>query len=262
MTVLPLAASSTVWSAEMRASEIQTRIDTAALYRLIEYFRWSDLTDGYVTSRAEDDPHHMFVYSHGERPGEVQASRLHKVSLPLGENLDQGTLEEPELAAIVTPANIFEARPDLNCVLHMHTKATSTFASLDCELLPVSQAGIMMHGKVGYDDFNEDVWGDDCNQAIANVFKDHQLMLMRNHGALIGGKTVMQAFRLAYYLDQACALQIEMLKTGQELVIPPAESAKEWQKGYWSNHMVSYDGSRDWSSLLRMLDRQDISYKA
>ncbi|MBU1375444.1 MAG: class II aldolase/adducin family protein [Alphaproteobacteria bacterium] len=242
------------------AEERRTRIETAALYRLVEYFRWSDLTDGYVVSRPTDDPDHMLVYSHGERPAEVRASRLHKVRVDGA--FRQGALDEPELASLVTPAHIFRARPDLNCVMHFHSKATIVFSSLDCELLPVSQGGVMLHGKISYDQFNEDVWGEECNNAIVEGFRDNQVMLMRNHGALVGGRTVLQAFRLAYYLDQACAVQIEMMQTGQEIIAPSAEYAREAQVGYWANHGVSYDGTRDWPSLMRMLDAIDPNYRA
>ena len=48
-------------------------------------------------------------------------------------------------------------------------------------------------------------------------------MILRNHGLLVGGTSIPEAFHMIYMLERACAAQIAALAGGRELVFPPEE---------------------------------------
>jgi ribulose-5-phosphate 4-epimerase/fuculose-1-phosphate aldolase len=79
-------------------------------------------------------------------------------------------------------------------------------------------------------------------------------MLLRNHGGITTGKTVCEAFIASYYLEKACQFQILAQSAGMPLAMP-------------SDKVIAASGSRfasderAWPSLLRMLDREDPSYR-
>lgn len=83
-----------------------------------------------------------------------------------------------------------------------------------------------------------------------------------NHGLLTLGETVSAAFTRLYYLEQACKVQLDVMQTGRPIKMPSPEvcehTARQWETGM--------DGLRDrelpeWPAYLRMLDRQDPSYR-
>jgi ribulose-5-phosphate 4-epimerase/fuculose-1-phosphate aldolase len=83
---------------------------------------------------------------------------------------------------------------------------------------------------------------------------DKRVMLLRNHGGITMGKTVCEAFIASYYLEKACQFQILAQSAGAKLTMP-------------ADDIIAGSGGRGgsderaWPSLLRMLDREDPSYR-
>ena len=87
------------------------------------------------------------------------------------------------------------------------------------------------------------------------------LLIMRNHGLLSAASTVAEAFYNLYTLENACKIQVDVLRTGGELSVPPQS---EWDelarlnippKNGASEHVTLF-----WEALLRMLDRNNVQY--
>lgn len=83
-------------------------------------------------------------------------------------------------------------------------------------------------------------------------------MILYNHGLLTAGSTIAEAFVLMYYLEKACEAQILAQSSGSQLVIIP-QSVCEKAAKQWKN--TGNRGQRDWSALLRWLEREDPAYK-
>ena len=89
-------------------------------------------------------------------------------------------------------------------------------------------------------------------------------MILRNHGLLVAGASVAEAFRLIFYLERACRLQLEVMQTGREVALPPAEvcehTAQQWEKGAAA---IMIDGvPREWPALKCMIAKRDPSFMA
>ena len=87
-------------------------------------------------------------------------------------------------------------------------------------------------------------------------------MILRNHGLLTAGRSIAEAFRLLYYLEQACQVRLDALQTGREINLPPEavreHTAQQWEGGAAG---IGTTNLREWPALLRMLDRRDPSYR-
>jgi hypothetical protein len=87
-------------------------------------------------------------------------------------------------------------------------------------------------------------------------------MMMQNHGLLAAGRTVAEAFYHSYTLENACKVQVDVMKSGATPVIPEPDVIQELNE--YGMPPPDHPGdfvTRSWEALIRMLDKQDASYK-
>ena len=85
-------------------------------------------------------------------------------------------------------------------------------------------------------------------------------MSLRNHGTLIVGEGVSQAFVYAFFLERACQMQIAAQAGGGELIVPPKEVRD--RVATQAANAFQAAGLMEWAGLLRTLDGEDPGYKA
>jgi ribulose-5-phosphate 4-epimerase/fuculose-1-phosphate aldolase len=99
----------------------------------------------------------------------------------------------------------------------------------------------------------------DERDRLTHSLGNRKVMILRNHGLLTAGRTIPEAFILAYYLEKSCEIQVLAQSTGSPLVIPSeAVCAKSAQQ---QDIDIEGLGSLQWGALLRLLDRDDPSYR-
>ena len=238
--------------------ELETRVAVAACYRLLVHYRLSNLTNGFVAARIPDEPDTCLVGQYGEFPEEVTASALVRMSIHDSRDVVVG--EDVAPAALPLFQSLLQSRPDVNCVIHTHTKATEVLSSLGCELLPMSHPALMLYKRTGYVDYafyhDEEFCG-----VMVEAFKGNVCLLMRNHGMMAVGHTPAATFFNTFNFDQACTIQLAAYHSGRDICCPKDTDkiselyVNEIEAGYAS------DGSLQWKGWLRMLDRKDPSYK-
>ena len=238
------------------ASEWQARCDTAATYRLQAKYRMTDLTGGFIGGRIPGNGHFL-VKPYDQFAEEARASDLVKVGLDrcvVGNRV-------PNDASVHTCAAIFDARPELNGVVHAHTRASAAVASLECGLQPVIQSAFLFYGRIGYADYDFDLDESTCHLML-EALGEHKAVLMRHHGLLTVGHTLAEAFYLAYFLNQACDVQLAAMWTGRDLHEFSPEECEHWVQKHQSSEIYAYDGAKEWEAWLRMLDREGQSYRS
>ncbi len=227
--------------------EHAVRCDLAAAYQLAEHFGWSDVIWNHITARVPG-AEHFLIKQHQQRYDEVTASSLVKLAL------DGRVIEGPEdinVTGFVIHSGLYRARPEVNCVLHTHTRAGLAVSCLKDGLIALCNDAMMFVDNVSYHDFeglSDDV--DECERLAASLGRRDALIL-RNHGLLTVGRTPAEAVMLMYYLDRACRVVLDVLQTGQPyLVVPPAVQAKsaEQYRQYWP-------GDSEWPALLRLVEK-------
>ena len=104
-----------------RVSEAEwaTRVDLAALYRLVALEGWDDMVFTHISARVPGPEHHFLINPFGVYFDEVTASSLVKVNLE-GEIV----MDSPygiNAAGYVIHSAIHGAREDALFVMHLHT---------------------------------------------------------------------------------------------------------------------------------------------
>ncbi|EPB76293.1 class II Aldolase and Adducin domain protein [Ancylostoma ceylanicum] len=143
----------------------------ASLYRLVDLFQWSQGIYNHITLRLPHDDNHILVNPFGLLYHEVTASSLVKVNLQ-GETVDPGTTKLGiNQNGFMLHSAIHSARPDVRCILHMHTAVVSAVASMKCGLLPLCQEAMVI-GPVAYHDYqgslNEEVDRDELVKSLGD----------------------------------------------------------------------------------------------
>jgi ribulose-5-phosphate 4-epimerase/fuculose-1-phosphate aldolase len=84
-------------------------------------------------------------------------------------------------------------------------------------------------------------------------------LMLRNHGLLVAGKSIADAFLAMYTFEASCQIQLSAQAGGELVQLNPAIIA-----GVAESMRVQTGGMGGafvWPSLIRKLDRSDDSYK-
>uniref|UniRef100_A0A8C7L9K2 Adducin 3 n=1 Tax=Oncorhynchus kisutch TaxID=8019 RepID=A0A8C7L9K2_ONCKI len=252
-----------VESASFTKGEKQCRCKLASVYRLVDLFSWAHFTSSYITVRVSKEQDHVLIIPQGLSFTEVTAGSLVKVNM-IGDVVDQGsTYLEVDHFGFSPHSAIYSMRPDIRCIIHIHTSATAAVSSMKCGILPISQEALVL-GDVAYfsyqgflDDQDEKV---EFQKALGPTAK---VLVLRNHGLVALGETIEEAFHYIYHSQQACEVQVSALRCSagvEDLVLLDRERLKPLTHGVAAAG-VTVDsevkwkvGEAEFESLMRMLD--------
>jgi ribulose-5-phosphate 4-epimerase/fuculose-1-phosphate aldolase len=247
-------------AARMSEAEWRTRLDLAACYRLVDLFGWSDLINTRITARVPGAHDHFLINRFGMLYDEITTSSLVKIDI---DGNDVEPSEHPvNRGGFAIPGTIHRARPDIACVIHTHTIAGCAVSMQKAGLLPLNQHALQVIGDVAYHDYEGTGRSDDERTRFLADFGDKHIMVLRNHGLIIIGRTIAEGFIATYRMERACAMQLAFQHSGAEsyplsdAVVRAgyARSSAGAARGYDPNTL-------DWPALLRKLERIDPSYK-
>lgn len=117
----------------------------------------------------------------------------------------------PPLAPPELPLHqaIYEARPDVNAIIHSHAPYCLVFGATDWELRPISHDGACFVGRAPrFTGTSNTVLDIDTGQAIATALGSAPAIFLRNHGSVVAGRSIREAAVLAQVLERACRIQI------------------------------------------------------
>ena len=239
--------------------EWDVRVDLAAAYQLAAVFRWTDLIYTHFSARVPgtDD---ILINPYGLMFDEITASNLVKIDMD-GNVLDDTTGMGVNHAGFVIHGCVHQARPEVNCVIHTHTRAGVGVSAQKCGLLPLSQHAMRVQAMVTYHDYEGIALDlDERTRMERSLGKTSKAMILRNHGLLTLGESVREAFELMYYLDCACQIQVDALAGGiDNALLMPESAARNAAEQFERPGRPST--VKDWPALLRMLDRKGIQYR-
>ncbi len=239
--------------------EWQVRVDLAAAYQLAHLFKWTDLIYTHFSARVPGSEDFL-INPYGLMFDEITASNLLRID-PKGKVLDDPLEFGYNEAGFVIHGCMHEARPEINCVIHTHTRAGVAVSAMKCGLLPISQHAQYVEQMVTYHDYEGIALNlDERSRMAKSLGKTSKAMILRNHGLLTLGQTVHEAWEMMYYLDCACQIQVDACAGGMENVLRMSDSAAKTaaaQFGRPDRPSVA----KSWAALLRLLERRNIDYK-
>src|SRR5262245_14713776 len=237
--------------------EWQMRVDLAAAYQLAHLYKWTDLIYTHFSARVPGTEDFL-INPYGMMFDEITASNLVKIGWK-GEIKDDPLGMGVNEAGFIIHSCMHEARHEINCVIHTHTRATVAVSAMKCGLLPISQHAMLIQSDVAYHDYEGVALYEEEKARMAKNLGKTKAMILRNHGVLALGETVREAFEVMYYLDCACQIQVDALAGGlhnvqlmsQEAAVSATKSLRR------ENRPATH---KDWPALLRMLERKGIKY--
>lgn len=237
--------------------EWQTRVDLAACYRLVANMGWGDLIYTHISARIPDTEDYI-VNAFGLTFEEVSASNLVKVNLD-GDILD-GSPYEINPAGFTIHSAVHAVRPDVQCVIHLHTKATIAVATLEGGLQPWSQFALFSLPSLSYHGYEGLAVNAEEKTRLQEDLGSTDHMLLHNHGGLTVGPTVGDAFMRFYDLQRACEIQMELMQTGKPVIaIPPAIVEGIYQQADIVHSGIT-GGQLAWPAMLRKVYKLDPTF--
>ena len=241
-------------------TELETRINLAACYRLMPLFGMSDLIYNHITSRIPCTDDELLINPYGYMYEEITASSLIKINLK-GEVLDNphGDSLGINEAGYVIHSAVHGARHDVGCVIHTHSRCGMAVSAMKCGLLPITQTS-MRFKNIAYHDYESVAINMDEQKRLVADLGEQDAMILRSHGLLVASPSIAEAFNAIYWLEMACRAQVDAMASGAELIIPPQEVVDLTHKLYQPNVRRPF-GLMEWPAMLRYLDRRDPSYR-
>ncbi len=129
-------------------------------------------------------------------------------------------------------AGIYRARPDVRAIVHAHPRWSTVLTMAGKPYLPVYAQGSLVHPVPVLDSPNS-INNRAMADRLAATLGDRPAALMKSHGAVTVGQTIVEAFVLAAYMEENAQRQFMAMQLGQPYVFDEEELALCRQK-LWS----------------------------
>ncbi|GAB1302533.1 Gamma-adducin [Apodemus speciosus] len=215
------------------------RCKLASLYRLADLFGWAHLANTYISV---------------------------KVNI-IGEVVGQGSTNlKIDHTGFSPHAAIYSTRPDVKCVIHIHTLATAAVSSMKCGILPISQESLIL-GDVAYYDYQGSLDEEEERIELQKVLGPScKVLVLRNHGVVALGETLEEAFHYIFNVQMACEIQVQAVAGAggvDNLLILDLQKFKAFTHGVamsggggvnMGSHQKWKIGEIEFEGLMRTLD--------
>lgn len=182
---------------------------------------------GHVSMRHPTNPEH-FLLSRSRSPELVDEKDIMEFTLdgkPVGDDRRPPYLER------FIHGGLYEARPDVNAVVHSHAEETLAFGLTEVPLKPVIHVASAMGPNVPVWDIAEK-FGDDTNLLVVNTDQGRDLAkrmgtnrvtLMRGHGFAAAAATIQEVVRMSVYLPVNARVLTAAMRLGPYKPLAPGE---------------------------------------
>lgn len=202
--------------------EANLRKQLAYLYRIFYHYDWCDLIVTHLSVRVTNEEA-LLILPFGLAFNEITPENLVKVDFN-GNIIDSPCGFEINKNGTTVHRAIYSNYPEINCILHTHSRYGVAVSNLDEELLILDQISMMFYKHVGYHNFDTLFINDNEQNQLIRDMKDKYCMILKNHGLISVGRTIIEAFWFHYYLELTCKLHILTRSSGSSLKAPSKEA--------------------------------------
>lgn len=241
------------------ANEWHARCQLAALYRLIAYYRMTDLIDTHISLRLEDEAEHFLINQYGVTFDKMTASDLVKIDHEGNIVSDDDRDKAVNVAGFVIHSALHAASPQINCVIHTHTADGIAVSAQKNGLLPISQHALKFYNQVSYHDYEGVALSTEERGRLVADMGQNRVMILRNHGLLATGDSIHRAFHEIYFLERACQAQIKALSGGVELNYP-SQAVCQRTAEQFNSPMAEPIILNAWHAALSLIEDQRDDY--
>ncbi len=239
--------------------ERAARLELAACYRVFDMLGWSEMIYNHITVKVPGEDGAFLINPFGLHFSEITASSLVKIDID-GNTLD-GSAWPVNRAGFVQHALFHRHLPDAHCIMHTHTTAGMAVSSLEGGLQPINFYACGFTGQIAYHDFEGVTVRDEEGERLLANLGERRAMLLRNHGILVMGRTLPEAFIRHWSLQRACEIQLATLSMGRPLTVPD-EVVAVHQRDLHMARAPGGPGAADFAAMVRLVDRRDTGWRA
>ncbi len=170
----------------------------------------------------------------------------------------EGTGRAPT-SGIAIHTRIHLLHPRARVVLHLHAPYSTTITAVrGGRVEMVHQNSARFFGEIAYDDhFNGIADAMTEGERMAQAMGDKRILFLANHGVVVVGDTVAQAFDDFYYLERACQVQVLGWQTDMRLNVMPEEIARATHD---QHAQLSINADLHMEEIRRIFDEEEPAY--
>ena len=237
----------------------QAKVQLAAAHRLAVLDELDEGIDNHFTVTVPGRSGQYLILPFGLHWSEARASDM-IVFDETGKTLEGEGVVELSAQCIHAPIHRITGA---KVVLHTHqTWALALNMLKDNRLLPANQTAAFFHGHIAYDDHycgTADFLSE--GERLAAVMGDKYIVFMKNHGVLVTGDTIAQAYRSLYKLERVCRTQVLAMGAGRPLEVLSEEIVANVQLPPVNDRHSRAERERLYfEAMMRVLDRELPGY--
>jgi len=136
---------------------------------------------------------------------------------------------KPEATAFFIHARLHMRLPRARAAFHTHMPYATALSMVEGDpLVFAGQSSLKFYGRTAVDtDYNGLALDESEGDRIAGTMGDADIVFMKNHGVLVVGPTIAEAWDDLYYLERAAEAQVKAMSTGRALLLIPEDVAKK-----------------------------------
>jgi ribulose-5-phosphate 4-epimerase/fuculose-1-phosphate aldolase len=236
--------------------ERQLRVDLCAAFRIAARLDWHESVANHFSLAASADGRYFLINPLWRHFSRIRASDLLLVDAQAS---DMSALPPLDPTAWAIHGTMHACLPQARCVLHVHPPhATALSCLADPEIKPIDQTSARFYQRVAID---TEFGGMADNAAeglrLARALGDKRVLMMRNHGVLVVGDTVAEAFDALYHLERACRTLLLAYSTREKLSVLPSDVAEKTARS-WADGGAFAKAHFD--EMKKLLDAEDPTY--
>ena len=226
----------------------QKRVDLAAAFQWTARLNMHEAVANHFSLIVNEKEKTFLINPNQKHFSNIKASDLLELNWDNRSVLNQP--DAPDATAWGLHSSIHKYCKHAICALHIHSTYATVLASLaDSKLLPVDQNSAMFFNRYVIDEGYGGLAFESEGKRCAN--------LMSDHGILVIGNSVADAFDRMYYFERACKTYILALQTGKPLRVISDAIA---EKVACQIDNFSGDDSNHFNEIKLILDKQGSDY--
>jgi len=203
----------------------RARVDLAACFRMAARLGLEEGICNHFSALVPGRDDLFLVNPYGLAFCEVTASSL------LVCDFDGHVVEgegRPEATAFFIHARLHRRLPRARAAFHTHMPNATALSMVEGEPLAwAGQTALKFYGRTAVDDAYNGLALDEAEgDRIAETLGDADIVFLRNHGVMVTGPTIAEAWDDLYYLERAAEVQVKALSTGRPLRAVEPEVAR------------------------------------
>ena len=235
----------------------EQKLELATAFRAASLYGFNEGIDNHFSALVDGTDDRFLLNPYGPDWSELSAHDL--LTIDLEGELVSG-IGHWERTAFIIHRAVHRERTDARCVFHTHMPYATALSMTEAGLQTrASQNAMLFHDRVARLAYAGLADADEEGARIADaVASGISLVMLDNHGVLVIGSSVPDAWQKLYFLERACQVQVLAQSTGSPLILAPIPVAERTAQ-QWS---TMCGAETQFAAIRRAVDRLGPGWEA